>query len=329
MRYVIFGGLHYSLKLYCEGPWFTSMQEDGCDKEAHQSYFGTQKNAPVVSDWYQTRQCCGRLCYAGGYLRLGTPVSYKWAQMLDACDCLKHMSIYCDLCVDAVGIICPCFFRHWYPCRRLWSHQEMTTNSQDGTCSAEIRIRIAPAMAAMARLNRIRQSNTTSFATSSSCTSLLSHPSLSTSVKHGPCLLTLKKKGPGFGKQVPEKTFSHLLFGAQDQWLGESNINFFVGPQEPLFDNCKETGTCMVRACHTPEQPLQNHSLGHPGRRATPWSAEEKLDGQHQRADIPAQARTANKGLLQKRLEEDLCWIVPHGPRRPNRSRDWTEQNWT
>ena len=43
-------------------------------------------------------------------------------------------------------------------------------------------------------------------------------------------------------------------------------------------------------------------------------SAEEELDGQHQKADIPAYARTAHKGLLQKRLEEDLCWIVPHVP---------------
>ena len=28
--------------------------------------------------------------------------------------------------------------------------------------------------------------------------------------------------------------------------------------------------------------------------------------------DIPASARTAHKGLLQKRLEEDLYWIIPH-----------------
>ena len=31
------------------------------------------------------------------------------------------------------------------------------------------------------------------------------------------------------------------------------------------------------------------------------WSAEEMLDGQYH-------ARTADKGLLQKRLEEDLLW---------------------
>ena len=40
---------------------------------------------------------------------------------------------------------------------------------------------------------------------------------------------------------------------------------------------------------------------------ATPWSAEEMLDGHHQRVDIPAHARTTHNGLLQKRLEENLC----------------------
>ena len=36
----------------------------------------------------------------------------------------------------------------------------------------------------------------------------------------------------------------------------------------------------------------------------------------HQRVeDTPVHARTAHKGLLQKkRLEEDLCWIVPYVP---------------
>ena len=91
--------------------------------------------------------------------------------------------------------------------------------------------------------------------------------------------------------------------------------------------NCQKTETCMVRACHTPRQPFHD-SLRHLGVWATPWSAEETLDGQHQRVDILAHARTAHKGLLQKRLEEDLCWIVPHVPRRPSRSRDWTELNW-
>ena len=66
--------------------------------------------------------------------------------------------------------------------------------------------------------------------------------------------------------------------------------------------NCEETESCVVRACHTPRQPLENHPSGHLG-----GSAEEMLDGQHQRVDIPALARTAHKGFVQERLEEDLC----------------------
>ena len=64
--------------------------------------------------------------------------------------------------------------------------------------------------------------------------------------------------------------------------------------------NCQKTETCMVRACHTPRQPFQNHPLGHLGGWTTPWS----LDGQHQRVSIPAaHARVALKGLLQKTTE--------------------------
>ena len=43
-----------------------------------------------------------------------------------------------------------------------------------------------------------------------------------------------------------------------------------------------------------------------------PWPVEEMQGGQQQRVDIPVQARTAHKGLLQKRLEDDLCRIVSH-----------------
>ena len=58
----------------------------------------------------------------------------------------------------------------------------------------------------------------------------------------------------------------------------------------------------------------KNHPSGHLEGWATSWPAEEMLDGQHQRVDIPAHARTVHKGLLQKRLEEDLSRIVPHVP---------------
>ena len=47
--------------------------------------------------------------------------------------------------------------------------------------------------------------------------------------------------------------------------------------------------------------PLQNHSSGHLGGWATPWSAEEMLDGEHQGVHISSHARTTHNGLLQKK----------------------------
>ena len=76
--------------------------------------------------------------------------------------------------------------------------------------------------------------------------------------------------------------------------------------------------TCMVWACHTPRQPLQNHPSGHLAGWATSWSAEEMLERQHQRVDFPTHARTVQKGLLQKRLEErsqlSHPWCPPDDP---------------
>ena len=92
--------------------------------------------------------------------------------------------------------------------------------------------------------------------------------------------------------------------------------------------NCREMETCMVRARHTPLQPLQNHPSGYLKGWATPWSAEDIEDSQHQRVDIPAHARTAHKGLVQKSLEEDLCWIVHRVPHDDPTSQG-TELNWT
>ena len=51
-----------------------------------------------------------------------------------------------------------------------------TTLCKDGTCSANIRIRIASAMATMTRLNKIWRCNTISFASKFKRTSLLSPP---------------------------------------------------------------------------------------------------------------------------------------------------------
>ena len=83
----------------------------------------------------------------------------------------------------------------------------------------------------------------------------------------------------------------------------------------------------MVQTCHMPWQPLQNHPSRRLWGRMMPWSAEKMLDGQHQRLDTSAYARAAHKGLLQKRLEEDLCWIILHVPPTTQlvKGLNWTE----
>ena len=63
----------------------------------------------------------------------------------------------------------------------------------------------------------------------------------------------------------------------------------------------------MVRACHTLRQPPQNHPSGQLGGSEAPWASVEILDGQHEKVDISAHARTAHDCLLKKKLEEDIC----------------------
>ena len=46
------------------------------------------------------------MLYPGEYLRLGTLISYNRAKVLEACDSLKLLSIYNDLCVDVIGVVC-------------------------------------------------------------------------------------------------------------------------------------------------------------------------------------------------------------------------------
>ena len=86
----------------------------------------------------------------------------------------------------------------------------------------------------------------------------------------------------------------------------------------------------MVRAGHTPWQPLQNLPSRHLGWWATPWSAGDMLNGQHPWVDIPALARAANKGLAEKTERGSLlnCPSYPPPPHSPSWSRDLTVFCW-
>ena len=127
------------------------------------------------------------------------------------------------------------------------------------------------------------------------------------------CMFSVKnlKKRSKLSKRSARENFSYLLFGARQG--AEQDQLPCVSTRTPA-SNCQETETCMVQACHKPRLPVQNYPSGHLEGWATPWSADEMLDRHHQRVDVSAYARTAHKGFLQKRLEEDLCWIVPQVP---------------
>ena len=89
-------------------------------------------------------------------------------------------------------------------------------------------------------------------------------------------------------------------------WV-QSKINFIVGLQEPLFATVKKWK--LVWFGHVTRHDSLSKTIIHGTLEGgpTPSSAEEMLDGQHQRVDIPARARTAHKDHLPKRLEEHLC----------------------
>ena len=85
-----------------------------------------------------------------------------------------------------------------------------------------------------------------------------------------------------------EETSPYILLETQDQRLGEEQDQLPCESTGTSSGNCQETEICVVSSCHMPRQPLQNHPSGHLGGWATPWSAEEMLNGQHQRVSIPA-----------------------------------------
>ena len=183
------------------------------------------------------------------------------------------------------------------------------------------------AIAPMARLKRIWQSNTISFASKfklykSLVTSILlftftiTYPltegvvwapnmtSSSIAIKCAPCLLTLKKKKI---QPVKPDTWGNLF--ASPTWSTRAttgcrarSVSLWV--HRNLFWQLATNGNSHGPSMWHPT--TASLVPGQLGGRVMLWSAEYFLDEQHQRADIPAHARTAHNILLQKRLEEDL-----------------------
>ena len=144
---------------------------------------------------------------------------------------------------------------------------------KDGFCSAQVRIRIAPAMAAVAKLNKVWRCNTISFKSKFKL-----YKSLVISILLYGCEICERKKDRCFRNQVPEETSPHLLREAQDQRLGAEQDQLPCGSTGTSSDNCQETETCMVRACYTPRQPLSKKKKKKTSLRA-PWRMGDAVVG--------------------------------------------------
>ena len=93
-------------------------------------------------------------------------------------------------------------------------------------------------------------------------------------------------------------------------------------------DDCQETETGTVRACRTPRHPLQNHPSRHLGVWATPWSAGEMLDGQHQEWTSLLMSKLLTTASCRKDWQRISAESSLMSSWRPNRSKDCTELNW-
>ena len=139
-------------------------------------------------------------------------------------------------------------------------------------------------------------------------TSLLSLPFSFMCVRHGPCLLTEEKKIHTLEVKCVRKLLRMLsLENKISDWVW-SKINFLVAHRNLFWQLSRDGNWHGLDISRTTTAFL--HPSWHLGGRATQQSADEMMDGQHQRVDIPGYARTAHEDLPYKRLEEGLSWIV-------------------
>ena len=108
--------------------------------------------------------------------------------------------------------------------------------------------------------------------------------------------------------RITESVHGHSNFCRNDPAMNSPTVDPAETLRLDVGTASRETGVNSVKTklltSQTPRQPLQNYPSGHLGGWATPWSAEEMLDGQRQRADITAYDGPAHDGLPQKRPEE-------------------------
>ena len=164
---------------------------------------------------------------------------------------------------------------------------------------------------------------------SSSSTSLLSHSSSSTVVKHVSYLLTLKKRIKAFETMCMRKLL-HISYPEHktNDWV-QSKINFLVGPQEPplahiwqLLRDGNLHGSGMSHATTASPKPSSREPwrVGEAvvGRENAGWTtskSEHICPGQNCSQGAPAEKKKKNW----KNISAESALT---SPRQPNRSRD-------
>ena len=103
-----------------------------------------------------------------------------------------------------------------------------------------------------------------------------------------------EEKIQAFETKCPRKflRISYMEHKTND-WV-RKKINLLLNALEPRVENCQETETCMVRACHVPRQPLQNHPPRHPMFGG--WATRRKCWTNIKEWTFPAHAGTARNG---------------------------------
>ena len=164
----------------------------------------------------------------------------------------------------------------------------------------------------MARLNRIWRCSIISSSSKFKLYKFLVTPNLVYGCETW-TLLADSEKGSKLSKPSAWGNFSASPTWSTRQRLGAGQDQLPCGSTGTSSGNRQEMETCMVRAYHTPRQPLQNHLLGHLGGWATPWSAKEMLDGQS-KSGHPCPCQSCSKGPPTEKTGRGSLLIVHHVP---------------
>ena len=84
--------------------------------QKHRGRLMWQGSVSVVFCNWEKYTCHSKLVSTLSVMLLSVLISYNWAQVLEACDCLKLLSVHFDLCVDATGCWCQTV-------KSCWCHQ--------------------------------------------------------------------------------------------------------------------------------------------------------------------------------------------------------------